>query len=139
MAVDCRSDLSRHHSQRSPSVGRDFSRQHGRIIALVRWCTNRHDRGADRVLQRVPVAGWNTSVSPDVAGSDYRRYRRHTPGSVALIGFGPISIIEVASSCVLLWWLAEAPIDRDRAAHRLSGPAFLRLPPTSAIDASADC
>jgi len=35
-------------------------------------------------------------------------------GSVALIGFGADSIIEVASSCVLLWWLAEGSVDRDR-------------------------
>jgi len=42
-------------------------------------------------------------------------------GSVALIGFGADSIIEVASSCVLLWWLAEGSIDCDRAAHRLVG------------------
>jgi len=31
-------------------------------------------------------------------------------GSVALIGFGADSIIEVASSCVWLWWLAEGSI-----------------------------
>src|SRR5438477_11364330 len=61
-------------------------------------------------------------------------------GSVALIGFGADSIIEVASSCVLLWWLAEGSIDRDRAAHRLVGlPAFLRLPPTSQLTPRWTC
>src|SRR5207248_9921749 len=45
-------------------------------------------------------------------------------GSVALIGFGADSIIEVASSCVLLWWLAEGSIDRDRTAHRVVGACF---------------
>ena len=59
-------------------------------------------------------------------------------GSVALIGFGADSIIEVASSCVLLWWLAEGSIDRDRAAHRLVGACFFALAAYIAIDASVD-
>jgi divalent metal cation (Fe/Co/Zn/Cd) transporter len=59
-------------------------------------------------------------------------------GSVALIGFGADSIIEVASSCVLLWWLAEGSIDRDRAAHRLVGGCFLALAAYIAVEASVD-
>jgi divalent metal cation (Fe/Co/Zn/Cd) transporter len=57
-------------------------------------------------------------------------------GSVALIGFGADSIIEVASSCALLWWLAEGSI--DRAAHRLVGACFFALAAYIGIDASAD-
>ena len=59
-------------------------------------------------------------------------------GSVALIGFGADSIIEVASSCVLLWWLAEGSIDRDRAAQRLVGACFFALAGYIALDASVD-
>jgi divalent metal cation (Fe/Co/Zn/Cd) transporter len=59
-------------------------------------------------------------------------------GSVALIGFGADSIIEVASSCVLLWWLAEGSIDRDRVAHRLVGGCFFALAGYIALDASVD-
>ena len=59
-------------------------------------------------------------------------------GSVALIAFGADSIIEVASSCVLLWWLAEGSIDRDRVAHRLVGGCFFALAVYIAIDASMD-
>jgi divalent metal cation (Fe/Co/Zn/Cd) transporter len=59
-------------------------------------------------------------------------------GSVALIGFGADSIIEVASSCVLLWWLAEGSSDRDRAAHRLVGACFFALAGYIALDASID-
>ncbi len=59
-------------------------------------------------------------------------------GSVALIGFGADSIIEVASSCALLWWLAEGSIDRDHAAHRLVGACFFALAAYIAIDASVD-
>jgi hypothetical protein len=55
-----------------------------------------------------------------------------------LIGFGADSIIEVASSCVLLWWLAEGSIDRDRAAHRLVGACFFALAAYIAIGASSD-
>src|SRR5438046_9157111 len=57
-------------------------------------------------------------------------------GSVALIGFGADSIIEVASSCVLLWWLAAGSIDRDRAAHRLVGGGSFALAGYSALVAS---
>lgn len=59
-------------------------------------------------------------------------------GSVALIGFGADSIIEVASSCVLLWWLAEGSIDRDRVAHRLVGACFFALAAYIAVKASSD-
>jgi divalent metal cation (Fe/Co/Zn/Cd) transporter len=59
-------------------------------------------------------------------------------GSVALIGFGADSIIEVASSCVLLWWLAEGSSNRDRAAHRLVGACFFALAGCIAFDASVD-
>ena len=59
-------------------------------------------------------------------------------GSVALIGFGADSIIEVASSCVLLWWLAEGSSNRDRAAHRLVGACFFALAGYIALDASVD-
>jgi divalent metal cation (Fe/Co/Zn/Cd) transporter len=50
-------------------------------------------------------------------------------GSIALISFGADSIIEVASSGVLLWRLSN-PIrgeDREELAHRLVGVSFLAL------------
>ena len=59
-------------------------------------------------------------------------------GSVALIAFGADSIIEIASSCVLLWWLAEGSMDRDRVAHRLVGGCFFALAVYIAADASMD-
>src|SRR5205814_5301392 len=59
-------------------------------------------------------------------------------GSVALIAFGADSIIELASSCILLWWLAEGSIDRDRVAHRLVGGCFFALAAYIAVDASVD-
>jgi divalent metal cation (Fe/Co/Zn/Cd) transporter len=59
-------------------------------------------------------------------------------GSVALIAFGADSIIEVASSCVLLWWLAEGSIDRDRVAHRLVGGCFFALAAYIGVDAAID-
>jgi divalent metal cation (Fe/Co/Zn/Cd) transporter len=50
-------------------------------------------------------------------------------GSVALMGFGVDSIIEVASSGVLLWRLSDHPHadERDKLAHRLVGFCFLAL------------
>src|SRR5438309_11579228 len=50
-------------------------------------------------------------------------------GSVALISFGVDSIIEVASSVVLVWRLSDASAteDREAFAHRLVGICFLAL------------
>jgi divalent metal cation (Fe/Co/Zn/Cd) transporter len=59
-------------------------------------------------------------------------------GSVALIGFGADSVIEVASSCVLLWRLAASSDEREKLAHRLVGACFFALAVYIAIDASVD-
>src|SRR5881227_1165844 len=59
-------------------------------------------------------------------------------GSVALIGFGADSVIEVASSCVLLWRLAASSDEREKRAHRLVGGCFFALAAYIAIDASVD-
>ena len=59
-------------------------------------------------------------------------------GSVALIGFGADSVIEVASSCVLLWRLAANSDEREKLAHRLVGGCFFALAAYIAIDASVD-
>jgi divalent metal cation (Fe/Co/Zn/Cd) transporter len=50
-------------------------------------------------------------------------------GSVALISFGIDSVIEVASSLVLVWRLTDASMGEDRElfAHRLVGVCFLGL------------
>src|SRR5207302_9139129 len=50
-------------------------------------------------------------------------------GSVALIGFGFDSVIEVVSSLVLVWRLSDASAteDREAFAHRLVGVCFLAL------------
>src|SRR5437899_11166141 len=50
-------------------------------------------------------------------------------GSVALISFGFDSVIEVASSLVLVWRLSDASAteDREAFAHRLVGVCFLAL------------
>ena len=50
-------------------------------------------------------------------------------GSVALISFGIDSVIEVASSLVLVWRLSDtaAAEDREEFAHRLVGICFLAL------------
>ena len=57
--------------------------------------------------------------------------------SVALIGFGVDSIIEAASSGVLLWRLSDHPLaeQREAFAHRLVGVGFLALATYIAFDA----
>jgi divalent metal cation (Fe/Co/Zn/Cd) transporter len=61
-------------------------------------------------------------------------------GSVALIGFGVDSAIEVASSIVLLWRLADHPHaeERENVAHRLVGVGFLALAAYISFDALHD-
>ena len=59
-------------------------------------------------------------------------------GSVALIGFGADSVIEVVSSCVLLWRLATSSDEREKLAHRLVGGCFFALAAYIATEASVD-
>jgi divalent metal cation (Fe/Co/Zn/Cd) transporter len=61
-------------------------------------------------------------------------------GSVALIGFGVDSAIEVASSVVLLWRLSDHPhaAEREEVAHRLVGVGFLALAAYISFDALHD-
>jgi len=59
-------------------------------------------------------------------------------GSVALIGFGADSVLEVASSCVLLWRLSANSDEREKLAHRLVGACFFALAAYIAINASVD-
>ncbi|OLD58169.1 MAG: hypothetical protein AUI33_17965 [Ignavibacteria bacterium 13_1_40CM_2_61_4] len=61
-------------------------------------------------------------------------------GSVALIGFGIDSVIEIASSSVLLWRLSDRPRaeDREMMAHRLVGAGFLALAAYISFDAIRD-
>jgi divalent metal cation (Fe/Co/Zn/Cd) transporter len=61
-------------------------------------------------------------------------------GSVALIGFGVDSVIEGASSVVLLWRLSDHPRaeEREEMAHRLVGAGFLALAAYISFDALHD-
>jgi len=61
-------------------------------------------------------------------------------GSVALIGFGIDSLIEVASSGVLVWRLSDLPHaeEREGIARRLVGVSFLALAAYIAFDALRD-
>lgn len=60
--------------------------------------------------------------------------------SVALIGFGVDSMIELASSLVLLWRLADHPRaeEREAVAHRIVGVGFLALAAYISFDAIDD-
>src|SRR2546428_2059883 len=61
-------------------------------------------------------------------------------GSVALISFGIDSVIEVASSLVLVWRLSDASATEDREAftHRLVGICFLALAAYVSFEALKD-
>ncbi len=86
-----------------------------------------------RRLEYLTVA-WNSAegIAALVAG--------FLAGSIALVGFGLDSVIEISSSAVLLWRLrAEADADRrerrERRAQRLVGVCFLALAAYVAFDA----
>lgn len=55
-------------------------------------------------------------------------------GSIALVGFGVDSVIEVSSGAIILWRLA-AGAERERLALRLVGISFLALAAYVAFDA----
>ncbi len=61
-------------------------------------------------------------------------------GSVALVGFGADSVIELFSSSVLIWRLREGPSGerRERSALRLVGWSFVALALYVAVEATRD-
>src|SRR5437016_12706058 len=79
-------------------------------------------RRAGRKIEFLSI-GWTAleSIVGIIAGA--------IAGSVALISFGIDSVIEVASSLVLVWRLSDASASEDREvfAHSLVGVCFLAL------------
>ncbi|MEN2741025.1 cation transporter [Microbacterium sp. X-17] len=65
--------------------------------------------------------GWN------VVGVVLLAYLAYRSGSVALLGFGLDSLIEIGASAVVIWELTGASEERQRVALRLIGIAFLLL------------
>ncbi len=65
--------------------------------------------------------GWN------VAGSVIVLFAAAAAGSVALVGFGLDSLIEVFASVVVIWELTGTGREREKTALRLIGVAFLVL------------
>jgi len=65
--------------------------------------------------------GWNI-VAVVVLG-----FLAYTTSSVALVGFGLDSLIEIGASTVVLWELSETGEARQRRALRMIGVAFIAL------------
>lgn len=82
-----------------------------------------------RVLAQATI-GWNTveAVVAIVAGA--------AAGSVALIGFGLDSIVEVNASVVALWYLAGVDEERELRARRLIAVSFFALAAYVTFDAA---
>ncbi len=79
--------------------------------------------------------GWNVGEAIIAVGSGLRA------GSVALVGFGLDSSIEVTAAAVLLWRIGLPEDDaraesRERFAHRVVGATFLALATYIAIEAA---
>jgi len=65
--------------------------------------------------------GWN------VVGVVILAYAAVSARSVALVGFGLDSVIEIGASIVVLWELADVALARRNRAMRMIGSAFLAL------------
>ena len=128
------------HSRAPPNVGRRFfeTARHDNRIKFAR-AQNRHDRGAgSRPANACRSPGGIPQYHLDVAGSDYRCYGRHTRRQRCFDWIRGRFNYRSSPSCILLWWLTEGSIDRDRAAHRLVGACFFAFAAYIAIDASVD-
>jgi divalent metal cation (Fe/Co/Zn/Cd) transporter len=71
-------------------------------------------------LERVTLA-WNA------VGVIVLSWAALAAGSVALVGFGLDSLIEIGASTVVLWELAATGVERQRRALTLIGAAFVAL------------
>ena len=75
--------------------------------------------------------GWN------IVGVTVLTWTAWSARSVALVGFGLDSLIEIGASTVVLWELAGFDDDRTRRALRLIGVAFLALAVYLAVQSTA--
>ena len=77
--------------------------------------------------------GWNAAEAGVALTAGIRA------GSIALIGFGLDSVIEVFAACVVVWQLRGAmTVERDRLALRLIALSFYLLAAYVAVDALRD-
>jgi divalent metal cation (Fe/Co/Zn/Cd) transporter len=94
--------------------------------------TNDAERGAliarGKFLSYLTV-GWNSLEGIIAVGAGV------TAGSIALIGFGVDSVIEVSSGAIILWRLMSGE-RRERLALRLVGASFIALALYVAYDAT---
>ncbi len=73
-----------------------------------------------RLLAWVTI-GWNAIEGVIAVGAGA------AAGSIALVGFGLDSFVEMFSGSVVLWQLAGVKVDRDRRALRMIGVSFFLL------------
>lgn len=92
------------------------SRSHGSFVVS----------DARRLLRRGFVLEWIT-LGWNVVGVFVLAYLSVTSSSIALVGFGLDSLIEIGASTVVLWELSGAGEARQRRALHLIGAAFLAL------------
>lgn len=96
-------------------------------ITIGRNITREHDIRRGRRLEYLTI-GWNSleAVIAVAAGL--------IAGSIALVGFGIDSVIEVSSGAIVLWRLVSGD-HREKLALRLVGISFLALSAYVAFDA----
>lgn len=88
---------------------------------VTRSATSRSVLRRRGILLEAVTLGWNVVAVPLLG------YLAATASSVALLGFGLDSLIEIAASVVVIWELTGTGEQRRRRALRLIGVAFLAL------------
>lgn len=91
----------------------------------------------DRLMQRARLLAWFTIGSNAFEGV-VAVASGVLAGSVALVGFGLDSFVEVFAGSVVLWQLRSTDAGRERRAMRLIGVSFFMLAGYVAVDAGRD-
>lgn len=94
---------------------------------IVDQIPNKENLGRGRLLAVLTIV-WNSLEGVIAIGAGV------VAGSIALVGFGVDSVIEVSSGAVILWRLAAGE-HRERLALRLVGVSFIALAAYVAFDA----
>ena len=76
--------------------------------------------------------GWN------IVGVVVLAFAAVAARSVALVGFGVDSVIEIGASAIVLWELSETPRARQDRAVRMIGRAFVALAAYLAVQSTVD-
>ena len=92
---------------------------------------------SDRLVRRARLLAWIT-IAWNVAEAVVAIAAGLAASSIALVGFGLDSTVEVMSAVVIVWQLQGAPEDRERRALQLIAVSFFALAAYVVVQSSYD-